>query len=215
MNRETLQQQLQQGMQQLELAASPQQVQQLLDYLLLLQKWNKAYNLTAIREPDAMVTRHLLDSLALLPHIGDQGLLDVGSGAGLPGIPLAIMKPGLAVDSLDSNGKKIRFQFQVKTALGLDNLSLHQHRVEAYQPASLSRQLVSRAFASLKDFLGWTDHLAAADARWFAMKGQFPVQELEELPKKFTLEASHPLVIPGVEEQRHLLLLKRVEAGSR
>lgn len=209
MNLHALQQQLQTGLGQLNLTASEQQVHQLLDYLQLLFKWNQAYNLTAIRDPELMVSRHLLDSLALLPYVSDKDLIDVGSGAGLPGIPLAIMKPSLRVDSLDSNGKKTRFQFQVKTALGLDNFNIHQHRVEDFQPSNLSQQLVSRAFASLEDFVGWTGHLAAADARWLAMKGQFPQQEVDTLPSAFKLEASYPLEVPGIDEQRHLLILQR------
>lgn len=204
-----LQKHIDQGLQAMQLAATSQQKQQLLDYLLLLVKWNQAYNLTAVRDPLQMVERHLLDSLALLPYVNRNELTDVGSGAGLPGIPLAIICPDLQVNSLDSNGKKTRFQFQVKAALGLNNLSVHQTRVENFHPATRSQQLVSRAFASLKDFVNLTQSLATDDARWLAMKGQYPQQELEELPKGFGLIASHPVAVPGQEGQRHLLILQR------
>ncbi|SFC31908.1 16S rRNA (guanine527-N7)-methyltransferase [Marinospirillum celere] len=200
---------LEQGLKQLERDVSERQERQLLDYLLLLDKWNQAYNLTAIRDPAEMVSRHLLDSLSLLPYVSQGELLDIGSGAGLPGIPLAILRPDLDVHSLDSNGKKTRFQFQVKTALGLSNFSVHQARVENFQPTTRSQQLVSRAFASLRDFLSWTQHLATQDARWLAMKGQYPSEELEDLPAGFELTASHKLEVPGQEGQRHLLILQR------
>jgi len=204
-----LQNQIVQGLESLGISASSQQVQQLLDYLLLLIKWNKAYNLTAVRDPKQMVSRHLLDSLALLPYVHGRELIDVGSGAGLPGIPLAIFLPEAQVTSLDSNGKKTRFQFQVKVALGLDNFQVHQSRVEDFQPVEKSKQLVSRAFASLKDFVELTECLAAEDACWLAMKGQYPEQELEELPKQFQLHSSYSIEVPAQEGLRHLLILQR------
>jgi|AntRauTorcE11897_2_1112592.scaffolds.fasta_scaffold01070_15 16S rRNA (guanine527-N7)-methyltransferase len=200
---------LDQGLQTLKVEATSLQKQQLLDYLLLLIKWNKAYNLTAVRDPLQMVKRHLLDSLALLPYVKQPEITDVGSGAGLPGIPLAILCPDLQVNSLDSNGKKTRFQFQVKAALGLENLEVYQTRVENFHPATRSQQLVSRAFASLKDFVNLTQSLGTDDARWLAMKGQYPQQELEELPEGFGLLESHSLEVPGQEGQRHLLILQR------
>ena len=209
MNLEALATQLKQGLQDLNIQAKDQQIQQLLDYLTLLNKWNQAYNLTAIRQPEEMVTLHLLDSLALLPYVSEEALIDVGSGAGLPGIPLAIMKPKLPILSLDSNGKKTRFQFQVKTALALECFQVVQARTEQHQPSRLSHQLVSRAFASLKDFVTLTEHLAAPNARWLAMKGQFPEAELEELPAGFVLTGSHALQVPGIEAQRHLLIIQR------
>jgi len=204
-----LQIEIDQGLEAMAIAATSQQKQQLLDYLLLLIKWNQAYNLTAVRDPLQMVQRHLLDSLALLPYVNQLEMTDVGSGAGLPGIPLAILCPDLQVNSLDSNGKKTRFQFQVKTALALHNLNVHQARVENFHPATRSQQLVSRAFASLKDFVNLTQSLATDDARWLAMKGQYPHQELEELPGEFGLLESHSIQVPGQDGQRHLLILQR------
>lgn len=209
MDSQKLAQQISQGLKALGISASRQQEQQLLDYLLLLIKWNQAYNLTAVRDPEQMITRHLLDSLALLPYVQGKELMDVGSGAGLPGIPLAIMLPELQVTSIDSNGKKTRFQFQVKAALGLDNFQVHQARVEQLDPAVKSRQLVSRAFASLKDFVELTQSLAADDARWLAMKGQYPEQELQELPQPFVLKQSYAVEVPAQEGLRHLLILQR------
>lgn len=206
---EQLQIEINQGLEVMNIAATSQQKQQLLDYLVLLIKWNQAYNLTAVREPLEMVQRHLLDSLALLPYVNQLELTDVGSGAGLPGIPLAILCPNLQVNSLDSNGKKTRFQFQVKTALGLGNLNVQQTRVENFHPATRSQQLVSRAFASLKDFVNLTLSLATDDARWLAMKGQYPHQELKELPSEFVLQESHSIQVPGQDGQRHLLILQR------
>lgn len=201
------------GLAKMQLEASDLQVQQLLAYLELLIKWNKAYNLTAVRDPLEMIDRHLLDSLSILPFVQAGELTDVGSGAGLPGIPLAIMKPDLQVLSLDSNGKKTRFQFQVKSSLQLENFVVQQVRAEALQLPIKSKQLVSRAFASLKDFVKLTEPLAAEDARWLAMKGLYPEQELAELPEEYQCQQSHLLQVPGEEGQRHLLVLVKQAKG--
>ncbi len=200
-------QRLRTGLAAMRIEASDLQVEQLLAYLELLIKWNKAYNLTAVRDPLEMIDRHLLDSLSILPFVQAGELTDVGSGAGLPSIPLAIMKPDLQVLSLDSNGKKTRFQFQVKSSLQLNNFVVQQVRAEALQLPVKSKQLVSRAFASLKDFVKLTEPLAAEGARWLAMKGLYPNDELAELPKDYTCQQSHPLQIPNEEGQRHLLIL--------
>lgn len=200
-------QQLRAGLAAMNIAVSDLQVEQLLAYLQLLIKWNKAYNLTAVRDPLEMIDRHLLDSLSILPFVQSGELTDVGSGAGLPSIPLAIMKPDLQVLSLDSNGKKTRFQFQVKTSLQLDNFVVQQVRAEALQLPIKSKQLVSRAFASLKDFVTLTQPLAAEGARWLAMKGLYPNEELAQLPEEYSCQQSHPLQIPNEEGQRHLLIL--------
>ncbi|MFF7707279.1 16S rRNA (guanine(527)-N(7))-methyltransferase RsmG [Pseudomonas sp. NPDC007930] len=186
------------------------QAEQLLAYLALLIKWNKAYNLTAVRNPDEMVSRHLLDSLSVLPHIGDeQRWLDVGSGGGMPGIPLAIMFPGKSVTTLDSNGKKTRFQTQVKLELGLANLQVVHSRVEQHVPAQPYAGIISRAFSSLEDFANWTRHLGDVNTRWLAMKGLHPADELVALPADFTLQEAHALAVPGCQGQRHLLILRR------
>lgn len=195
------------GLKELQITASDLQVEQLLSYLALLIKWNKAYNLTAVRDPIEMIDRHLLDSLSILPFVQAGELTDIGSGAGLPGIPLAIMKPDLQVLSLDSNGKKTRFQFQVKASLKLNNFKVEQVRAENLQLQAKSKQLVSRAFASLKDFVKLTQPIAADDARWLAMKGLYPKDELAELPEGYACQQSHVLQVPYEEGQRHLLIL--------
>jgi len=184
------------------------QVERLLAYLALLVKWNKAYNLTAVRDPAEMITRHLVDSLSILPWIGDGRLIDVGSGPGLPGIPLAIMRPRLDVTTLDSNGKKTRFQNQVKLELGLDNLQVIHGRVEQCDRGPYD-QIVSRAFASLADMLNWTGHLCSDQGVFLAMKGLYPEAELEQLPPGYTLNACHRLDLPETEGERHLLILGR------
>lgn len=193
----------------LQLSVDANQLQQLLAYHALLMKWNKAYNLTAVRDPAEMITRHLIDSLSILPWIGTGALLDVGSGPGLPGIPLAIMRPQLAVTTLDSNGKKTRFQQQVKMELGLDNLQIIHGRVEACTTGPFD-QIVSRAFASLTDMLDWTGHLCAEQGVFLAMKGLYPEAELEQLPPGYRLQTSHRLQLPDTEGERHLLILGRV-----
>src|SRR5690554_2618871 len=197
----------------MQIKASEFQVNQLLSYLQLLIKWNQAYNLTAVRDPIEMIYRHLFDSLSILPYLTEGELTDIGSGAGLPGIPLAIMKPELQVSSLDSNGKKTRFQFQVKTKLNLKNFDVQQVRAEALRLSTRSKQLVSRAFASLKDFVNLTEPFAAEDARWLAMKGLYPEDELAELPEGYVCEQTHLLQVPKEEGQRHLLVLVKQMKG--
>jgi len=208
-----LEQTLRSGLKEMQINASEMQVSQLLSYLRLLIKWNKAYNLTAVRDPIEMIYRHLLDSLSILPYVEKGELTDIGSGAGLPGIPLAIMKPDLQVLSLDSNGKKTRFQFQVKTALNLTNFEVQQVRAEALQLKTRSKQLVSRAFASLKDFVKLTEPFADENARWLAMKGLYPEDELAELPEGYLCKQTHLLQVPKEEGQRHLLVLVKQMKG--
>ncbi|MBR9884950.1 MAG: 16S rRNA (guanine(527)-N(7))-methyltransferase RsmG, partial [Oceanospirillales bacterium] len=192
----------------LKIAADQHQVDSLLAYLALLVKWNKAYNLTAVRDPAEMVTRHLVDSLSILPWIGEGRLIDVGSGPGLPGIPLAIMHPELDVTTLDSNGKKTRFQNQVKLELGLSNLDVIHGRVEQCDKGPYE-QIVSRAFASLADMLNWTGHLCSDQGVFLAMKGLYPEAELNQLPPGYALKACHRLDLPDTDGERHLLILGR------
>lgn len=197
------------GAKQLGVALTDSQHSQLLAYLALLIKWNKAYNLTAVRDPDEMVSRHLLDSLSVVPFIAGERWLDVGSGGGMPGIPLAILFPGMKVTVLDSNGKKTRFLTQVKLELKLDNLEVIHSRVEAFQPALPFTGIVSRAFSSLEDFTNWTRHLGDSNTQWLAMKGLHPADELVALPTDFHLDSAHALTVPGCQGQRHLLILRR------
>jgi 16S rRNA (guanine527-N7)-methyltransferase len=202
---------LAQGALELGVEVSPKQQQQLLAYLALLIKWNKAYNLTAVRDPDEMVSRHLLDSLSVVPYVLDAGdnWLDVGSGGGMPGIPLAILFPERRFTLLDSNGKKTRFLTQVKLELKLANLEVIHSRVEAFKPPQAFSGVVSRAFSSLEDFANWTRHLGDGQSQWLAMKGVHPDDELQALPADFRLAATHVLKVPGCQGQRHLLILRR------
>ncbi len=207
MDSEQCRQRLLAGVQQLDLALDDQVIDQLMAYLTLLNKWNKAYNLTAVRDPYEMVSRHLLDSLAVVPHIAGQRLIDVGTGGGLPGVVLAIVRPDCQVDLLDSNGKKTRFLFQVKTELGLDNVAVHHCRVEQHQPARRYDAVMSRAFASLLDMVSGSGHLLGPGGHFYAMKGVYPEQELSELPKAYKVERCHTLSVPYESGQRHLLVL--------
>lgn len=203
---------LSRGIQTLGLDIDEATQQRLLDYLALLAKWNKAYNLTAVRDVDEMVSRHLLDSLSIVPPFeaaGGERWLDVGSGGGMPGIPLAILFPGKSLTLLDSNGKKTRFLTQVKLELKLDNLQVIHSRVEAFQPELPFNGIVSRAFSSLEDFTNWTRHLGDAQTNWLAMKGVHPSDELAALPEDFRVEAECALAVPGCQGQRHLLILRR------
>jgi len=204
---------LSRGAQQLGVELSGQQREQLLAYLALLIKWNKAYNLTAVRDPDEMVSRHLLDSLSVVPFVQAAGdhWLDVGSGGGMPGIPLAILFPARRFTLLDSNGKKTRFLTQVKLELKLANLEVIHSRVEAFQPAQPFTGIVSRAFSSLEDFANWTRHLGDQQTQWLAMKGLHPDDELQALPADFRLQHSQVLKVPGCQGQRHLLILRRTQ----
>jgi len=199
------------GARQLGVSLSEAQHAQLLGYLALLIKWNKAYNLTAVRDPDEMVSRHLLDSLSVVPQVAEAGdnWLDVGSGGGMPGVPLAILFPGRRFTLLDSNGKKTRFLTQVKLELQLQNLEVVHSRVEAFTPAQPFSGICSRAFSSLADFANWTRHLGDGETRWLAMKGVQPDDELQALPDDFRLERTYELKVPGCQGQRHLLILRR------
>ncbi|SHL45148.1 16S rRNA (guanine(527)-N(7))-methyltransferase RsmG [Pseudomonas punonensis] len=202
---------LQQGARELGVELTEQQHEQLLAYLALLIKWNKAYNLTAVRDPDGMVSRHLLDSLSVVPFVAEAGdnWLDVGSGGGMPGIPLAILFPERRFTLLDSNGKKTRFLTQVKLELKLANLEVIHSRVEAFTPEQPFSGICSRAFSSLEDFSNWTRHLGDGQTQWLAMKGVHPNDELQALPADFSLTATHVLKVPGCQGQRHLLILRR------
>ena len=198
---------LESGCQELGLSLSASQQGQLMDYLALFAKWNKAYNLSAIRDPEQMVRLHLLDSLAIVPHISGESLIDVGTGGGLPGIPLAICFHERSIALLDSAGKKTRFLFQVKTDLGLANVQIHNCRVEAHQPAQLYDGVVSRAFASLADMTHSCAHLLKSGGIFWAMKGVYPAAELADLAARFHLHHSVSLRVPGLDAERCLLAL--------
>ena len=179
----------------------------LLAYLELLAKWNRAYNLTAVRDPAEMVTRHLLDSLAVLPFVHATTLADLGSGAGLPGIPLAIAQPDLAVTLIESNGKKARFLREAVRTLPLPNVTVREARVQ--DAAGPFATVTARAFASLGDMLAWGGHLLAPDGRWLAMKGRIDPEELSAIPADFRVLVVRRLEVPGIDGERHLVELAR------
>lgn len=181
---------------------------QLLQYLLLLDKWNKTYNLTAIRTLPAMVTRHILDSLAITPYLHGKRILDVGSGAGLPGIALSISNPTLNIVLIDSNGKKIRFLHEVKRALQLANVDVVHSRVENYRPSFSFDTVISRAVGELKQLIAWTRHLIAADGIWLAMKGQEPHVEIAAITSPYVVQV-HPYQVPGINEERCAVIISK------
>ncbi len=185
--------------------ASDKQKQQLLDFVALLNKWNKAYNLTSVRDPEQMLVRHILDSLVVSPHLEGDRFIDVGTGPGLPGIPLAILNPNKTFVLLDSLGKRIRFQKQVQFELGLDNIVPTESRVEAYQPEQGFDGVLSRAFASVDDMLNWCHHLPAENGVFYALKGQLADDEMASIPAGFELKDTIALQVPALDEQRHLL----------
>ncbi|MGH8369570.1 MAG: 16S rRNA (guanine(527)-N(7))-methyltransferase RsmG [Gammaproteobacteria bacterium] len=199
MDRET---RLASGLRELQLVLVPAAQSRLLAYLELLTKWNTVYNLTAVRDPGQMVTRHLLDSLAIARFLRGGRVLDVGSGAGLPGIPLALSFPERQFVLLDSNGKKTRFMIQAAAELGLHNVEVVQVRAEDYRPAEPFATVVSRAFASLADFLALTEHLCAPGGCWLAMKGELPTEEINQLPDGFEVRAVNALKVPGLDAAR-------------
>ncbi len=208
---EPLRRHLAEGMAQLQLAIDSQQITALMMYLQLMSRWNKAYNLTAVRDLPSMVIRHLLDSLAILPHLPEGSVLDVGTGAGLPGVPIAIMQPNRQVALLDSNGKKIRFLFQVKTQLGLSNISLHETRVEQFVATAVPDLVVSRAFASLSDMVKMCEPLLRQGTRIFAMKGADVEAELRALQDDWpnvVPVTRQSLTVPGLNEARWLVELR-------
>lgn len=181
----------------------------LLEYCDLLIKWNKTFNLTSIDDPEQIISRHLLDSLAILPYLPKGRVIDVGTGAGLPGVPLAIARPDQAFVLLDGNGKKTRFLVQAVGQLGLENVEIVNQRVERYRPGELFDVVASRAFSSLKLFLSSCDHLLSPGGQFLAMKGRLPEDELQQIPQGFQLVSSVELQVPGLNAERHLLILQR------
>ncbi|MFK7863406.1 MAG: 16S rRNA (guanine(527)-N(7))-methyltransferase RsmG [Pseudohongiellaceae bacterium] len=179
-------------------------------YLELLVKWNNSFNLSGISNPLDMVSRHILDSLAVSPYLQGDMIADIGTGAGLPGIPLAIANPDKKFILVDSNGKKTRFLFQAKLNLNLHNISIENCRIEHYQSKEQIDIVLSRAFASLSDMAEKTQHLLAPNGFMLALKGRFPEQEIEELDDRFTVTKTEKLIIPGEEGERHLVFLEQL-----
>lgn len=206
--------QLVEGIAALGLALPQETVDSLVAYGELLLKWNRVYNLTAIRDPGELVTHHLLDSLAVLPHLAKMGrLADIGSGGGLPGIPLAIVHGGLLVNSIEAVNKKASFQQQAKIELQLGNFGVINARVEDVQPERLpggaADGVISRAFSSLADFVRLSGHLVADGGALYAMKGVNPVDEVAALPAEWAVAEVHELEVPGLAAERHLLVIRR------
>lgn len=204
---------LRQGIAELGIALGAEAQLRLLDYLALLHKWNKVYNLTAIRDPQQMVSHHLLDSLVVLPHLWAGRWLDVGCGAGLPGLVLAVAQQDWQFTLLDSNSKKISFVQQAVIELGLRNVSVHCERVEGWQTAERFDGIISRAFSELGEFLRNTRHLMALHGRWAAMKGA-PVQELTGVPGGCRVEQVIPLQVPGLRAARSLVIAACKGSGA-
>ena len=204
------QQELELGIKTLGLNCSTHQVEQLIAYLEMLQRWNKAYNLTAIREPIQMVRLHLLDSLAVHPFIKDaKDIIDVGTGPGLPGIPLAILNPDINFTLLDSNGKKTRFLFQAINDLSLANAKEINQRVEKYQPEQLFDIVLSRAFSSISDMLTQCNHLVCDSGCFLAMKGKKPDSELSQIAKDYKVVDLSQINVPQVDSERHLIKITK------
>lgn len=185
------------------------QQEQLLRYVRLLDKWNKTYNLTAVREPERMIGLHILDSLAVLPFLGNGRVLDVGTGGGLPGIPLAIARPDIDVTMLDSLQKKTTFVRQAIVELALENAQVVCERVEQFHPQYNFAVVISRAFAELSDFVAGAAHHMAEEGRMLAMKGAYPHDEIARLPDTYRVEQVIELSVPQVEGRRHLVVLKK------
>ncbi|MEP0355549.1 MAG: 16S rRNA (guanine(527)-N(7))-methyltransferase RsmG [Paraglaciecola sp.] len=181
----------------------------LIDYILMIHRWNKAFNLTSIREPEKMVIKHIVDSIVVAPYLDKIRYIDVGTGPGLPGIPLAIMCPEKHFILLDSLGKRVRFMKQVAHELNIKNIEPIQSRVEDYIPTFKIDGVLSRAFASLKDMLHWCQHLVDSHGVYLALKGQLPLDELEELPSSFTLQETIKLDVPGLDGERHIVKIKK------
>ena len=195
------------GSQRMDLALSDQVIDQLMTYLDLVEKWNRVYNLTAIREREEMIKLHFLDSLSILKHVHVKNILDVGSGAGFPGIVLAITKPELKVTVMDSVNKKTTFMQQVKSELSLKNLDVVNSRVEDYQPTTLFEAVTSRAFSNLKNMMSLTQHTLQKEGVWLAMKSKDVKQEVEAFEKnQYTLI---PLEVPFINAERYLVILKK------
>ncbi|OEM06884.1 16S rRNA (guanine(527)-N(7))-methyltransferase, partial [Escherichia coli] len=190
------------------LSITDQQKEQLIKLVLLLNKWNKAYNLTSVRDPMEMLVKHILDSVVVSPHLQGKHFIDVGTGPGLPGLPLAIVNPNKHFVLLDSLGKRISFIRNAIRELGLDNVEAVLSRVEEYHPEQPFDGVLSRAFASLKDMTDWCQHLPKQDGYFYALKGLYHQEEVEELSEKFTIQQVIRLQVPELIGERHLVIAK-------
>ncbi|HET8817432.1 MAG TPA: 16S rRNA (guanine(527)-N(7))-methyltransferase RsmG [Pseudidiomarina sp.] len=189
-------------------AATPQQTKMLLTLVEQLNKWNKAYNLTSVRDPRQMLSRHIVDSIVIKPYLHGERFIDVGTGPGLPGLPLAIIMPDCHFTLLDSLGKRIRFIRQFCHENQITNVTAVQSRVEDFEPEQKFDGVISRAFASLNDMLTWCHHLPTEQGRFYALKGQYPTAELAQLPTGFVVEQLEKLQVPEADGERHLVLIR-------
>ena len=211
--RDELMRTLAEGAAALHLDLSDAQLAKLMDYLALMAKWNTVYNLTALRDPQQMVTHHLLDSLAVVPAFaGAKNILDVGAGGGLPGIVLAIVRPDMRVSMVDTVHKKTAFLTQVKAELGLANVTVHTARVEQLKVPHKFDVITSRAFAELNDFVTWSSPLPEEGGRFIALKGIMPNDEIARLPDDWKVGKVESLTVPGLDAERHLVF---IEAGAQ
>ncbi|MGF6423654.1 16S rRNA (guanine527-N7)-methyltransferase [Lelliottia sp. 489] len=184
------------------------QKNQLVAYVDMLNKWNKAYNLTSVRDPNEMLIRHILDSIVVAPYLQGERFIDVGTGPGLPGIPLSIVRPECQFTLLDSLGKRVRFLRQVQHELKINNIEPVQSRVEAFPSEPPFDGVISRAFASLNDMVSWCNHLPAQEGRFYALKGLVPEDEIAQLPVGYVVESIVKLQVPQLDGERHLVIIK-------
>lgn len=199
-----------QGCEKLALDITTEQADKLTGYVQRIDKWNKAYNLTSVRDPKQMMVKHILDSLAVTRFVSGKRVIDVGTGPGLPGMPLAIMLPDIEFTLLDSLGKRVRFMKQCAFELGLTNVTPVHSRVEEHEPAQPYDIVLSRAFASLKDMLHWCQHLVDSSGVFFALKGQFPQSEIDEVSDHFQIGSVEALSVPDLTGERHLVTIRKV-----
>lgn len=189
--------------------------EQFVSYLMLMSRWQETFNITSIKTPEAQITHHIMDALSIIPYLQGNRFIDVGTGAGIPGIILAIARPEYELTLLDAVGKKVRFLQQVKVSLKLSNVSLVHSRVEMYHPETLFDGVVTRAYSAINDMLLGTKHLCKQGGFFYAMKGQLPQDELAALPPGFICEATHALHVPGLDAERHLIVLSACSEDGR
>lgn len=194
---------------QTDLSITDQQIDQLVSYVEMLNKWNKAYNLTSVRDPNEMLVKHIMDSLVVSPYLKGDTFIDVGTGPGLPGIPLAIINPHKQFDLVDSLGKRVRFLKQVQFELKIENITPVQSRIEQYTDKSFDG-VISRAFASLEDMLSWCQHLPNPNGAFYALKSIASQEELKSLPAEFRVQDVIELVVPHLDGQRNLIIIKNI-----
>ncbi len=201
---------LESGLDALCIKLTKEQQDKIINYLIILSKWNSVYNLTAIRDPKEMMTHHVLDSLSAVPAFTEaQNVLDVGSGGGLPGMILAICYPDKKISMIDTVSKKTAFLNQAKAELGLNNVTVYSARVESLQVNQPFDVITSRAFSELNNFVNWSQHLLAEGGRFIAMKGVHPQGEMERLPEGWEVKEVRPLTVPGLDAERHLIFIQK------